>query len=223
MQRTADFHHQIMHTRFSQTARVLDNAAALDAAVDVLDTNPATRDPPIDRFLRPRELPTPGLLHGHDDLDLVERERQEAEILEQSAACGQGIGRRVCNPLVVGTAPVRVAQEQDREHGIDEQHVFHRVAFFLTAITARLLSRILGTRDAPFGPIVPKRGEAGNGVGPAVGSGAGASGGSDGRTRAAASASATPRRCANAATERAGASPKARSAARRTTNRTWSH
>ena len=131
MQRTADFHHQIMHTRFSQTARVLANAAALDAAVDVLDTNPATRNPPIGRFLRPRELPTPGLLHGHDDLDLVERERQEAEILEPSAACGQGRGRRVCHPLVVGAAPVRVAQEQDREHRIDEQHVLHRVAFFV--------------------------------------------------------------------------------------------
>ena len=90
MQRTADFHHQIVHTRFSQTARVLDNAAALDATVDVLDTNPTTRDPPIDRFLRPRELPTPGLLHGHDDLDLVERERQEAEILEQSTPAGKG-------------------------------------------------------------------------------------------------------------------------------------
>ena len=64
MQRTADFHHQIVHTRFSQTARVLDNAAALDAAVDVLDTNPATRDPPIGRFLRPRELPTRGFFTG---------------------------------------------------------------------------------------------------------------------------------------------------------------
>ena len=223
MQRTADLHHQIVHARFPQSARVLDDATALDAAVDVLDAHAATRDPPISRFLRPRELPAPGFLHGHDDLDLVERERQEAEILQQPAACGQGIGRRVCNPLVVGAAPVSLTQEQDRERGIDEQHVFHRVAFFLTAITARLLSRILGTPDAPFGPIVPKRGEAGTGVGTAGGSGAGAGGGSDGRTRAAASASATPRRVANAANDRAGASPKARSAARRTTSRTWSH
>ena len=85
----------------------------------------------ISRFLRPCELPAPGFLHGHDDLDLVERERQEAEILQQPAACGQGIGRSVCNPLVVGAAPVSLTQEQDRKRGIDEQHVFHRVAFFL--------------------------------------------------------------------------------------------
>jgi hypothetical protein len=37
------------------------------------------------------------------------------------------------------------------------------VALFLAAITARLLSRILGALDAPFGPVVPKRGEAGAG------------------------------------------------------------
>ena len=174
-------------------------------------------------FCRPRELPASGLLGGHDDLDVVERERQEAEILEQPAACGQGIGRGVCNPLVVGAPPVGVAQEEDRERGIDEQHVFHRVAFFLTAITARLLSRILGTLDAPLGPVVPKRGEAAAGVGAAVGARAGRQRLRRRQTRAAASASATPRRFANAANVRAGASPKARSAARRTTNRRWSH
>jgi hypothetical protein len=122
----------------------------------------------------------------------------------------------------VGTAPVRVAQEQDREHGIDEPHVFHRVACFLTALTARRLSRILGTRDAPFGPIVSKRGEAGAGS-TAVGRSDVGGNASVGSTRAAASASAIPRRLANSAKERVGASPNARSAARRTTKRTWIH
>ena len=55
MQRTADFHHQIAHTRFPQSAHVLDDAAALDAAVDVLDADPAPRDPSIGRFLPARE------------------------------------------------------------------------------------------------------------------------------------------------------------------------
>jgi len=222
MQRTADFHHHIVHTRFSETARVLDHAAALDAAVDVREAHPATRDPPLGRFLRPRELPTPGLLHGPDARDLVARARQEAEILEPSAACGQGRGRRVCHPLVVGAAPVRVAQEQDREHRLEEPHVLHRVACFLTAITARLLRRLLGTRDAPFGPLVSTRGEAGAGSAAAGRSDTGGNA-SVGSTRAAASASAIPRRWANSAKERVGASPNARSAARRTTKRTWIH
>jgi hypothetical protein len=104
MQGTTDFHDHIAHARLLQTAGVTDDTAALDAAVDVLDADAAARDPPIGRFLRPREDSAPGLFRGHDDLDLVERERQEAEILEQPAARGQGIGRGIGNPFIVGTA-----------------------------------------------------------------------------------------------------------------------
>ena len=64
MQRTADFHHQIAHTRFPQSAHVLDDAAALDAAVDVLDADPAPRDPSIGRFLPAREARPRGFLVG---------------------------------------------------------------------------------------------------------------------------------------------------------------
>jgi len=110
MQRTADCHHQIAHTRFPQSARVLDDAAALHAAVDVLDADPAPRNPSIGRFLSAREGSASGLLGGHDALDVVERERQAAEILEQPAARGQGIGCGVCHPLVVGAPPIGVAQ-----------------------------------------------------------------------------------------------------------------
>ena len=79
----------------------------------------------------------------------------------------------------------------------------YHMAFFLAAITARLLSRILGALDAPFGPIVAKRGEAGAGAGGSAGVGSAGVGG----TMARASASVTPRRVANSCTDRAGASP----------------
>ena len=111
----------------------------------------------------------------------------------------------------------------DRQRRMDQQHIFHGMAFFLATITARLLKRVLGARDAPFRPIMPKRGEGATGVGAAAGERAGDTGSAGGTTRAAASASATPRRFANAANVRAGASPKARSASRRTTHRRWSH
>jgi hypothetical protein len=116
----------------------------------------------------------------------------------------------------VGTASIGVTQTKDRQHGIDQPHVFHRVALFLTAITARLLSRILGTFDTPFGAIVPNRGEAGACAGAAAGVG----GSGVGATMACASASATPRRFASSCTDRVGASPRARSVPRRTTQRT---
>jgi hypothetical protein len=37
MQRTADFHDQVSDTRLPEEAGIMDDAAALDAAVDVLD------------------------------------------------------------------------------------------------------------------------------------------------------------------------------------------
>ena len=64
----------------------MDDAAALDAAVDVLNAHAATRDASIGGFLAVREGSAAGLAGRHDDLDVVERECQEAQILEQSTA-----------------------------------------------------------------------------------------------------------------------------------------
>jgi hypothetical protein len=220
MQRAADFHHQVTDARLPQAARVVDDAAALDAAVDVLNADAAACNPSIGGFLRPREGSSPWLLGRYDHLDVVERERQEAEILEQPAPCWQGVGRRIGNALIVGAAGIGLTQEEDRERRVDEPHVFHRVVSFLAAITARLLKRILGALEAPFSAIVAKRGEVAAGAGAATGGADVVGGSAAGTTVAAASASATPRRCANACTDRVGASPSVRSVARRTTKRT---
>jgi len=175
-------------------------------------------DPPIRSFLYARESSASWLLGGHDDLDLVERERQKAEVLEQPAAGRQGVGRALRHPFIMGAAGIRIAQKEDRERRVDQQHVLHGVALFLTAITARLLSRILGALDAPFGAIMAKRWETGAGAtsGGSVGVGSPAVG----TIMAAASASATPRRWANVVKDRVRASPSMRSAACKTTNRT---
>jgi hypothetical protein len=84
------------------------------------------------------------------------------------------------------------------------------MVFFLAALTLFLFSRVLGADDAPFGAVMGKRGASGVVTGAAateVGSS------SNALTTAAASVSETPRRCARAVRERAGASPRARSAA----------
>jgi hypothetical protein len=162
----------------------------------------------------------PRLLGRHDHLDLREHERQEAQILEQPAPRGQRVRGPIGNLLIVGTAGMGLTQKEDRERGVDQQHVFDRRVFFLAAITARLLSRILGALDTPFGAIVPKGGEAGAAAGTAADGSAGVGGTGVGTTSALASASATPRRCANACTDRLGASLRPRSVARRTTKRT---
>jgi len=66
----------------------MDDATALDAAVDVLNAHAATRDAAIGGFLAAREGAAAWLAGRHDDLDVVERECQEAQILEQSTAPG---------------------------------------------------------------------------------------------------------------------------------------
>src|SRR5512132_1319131 len=214
MQGTANFHHQIADTRLPQAAGVVDDAAALDAAVDVLDAHTSAGDALIRGFLCPREGPAPGLPRRHDDLNVVEGEGQAAEILEQPAPRGQRVWCRIGNPFIVSAARVRVAQEEDREDGIDEQHIFHRMACFLATITARLLKRVLGALDAPFRPIVANRGEEA-GLGATVGDGS-----TVGTTRPAASASVTPIRWASSCKDRLGASPRARRVACSTTSRT---
>jgi hypothetical protein len=113
-----------------------------------------------------------------------------------------------------------VTEEEDREESIDQQDIFYRVVLFLAALTRGLCSRVLGADDTPCGPVMGTRGDTGPPVGAAV-SGTGAS--SRGATTVAASASETPRRCARAVRERAGASPRGRSAASSAGRRTWIH
>ena len=103
-------------------------------------------------------------------------------------------------------ASVRVAQKEDREEGMDQQDIFGRMLLCLAALTFRLFTRVLGADDTPFSPIMSTRGEAG-----AAARGTGAS--SNGATTVVASASETPSRWARAVMERAGASPRVRSAA----------
>ena len=97
------------------------------------------------------------------------------------------------------------------------------MVLFLAAITLGLFSRVLGADNAPFRPVMGKRGDAGAAATGAGSSARGASSSARGVTIAAAAASDTPSRWARAASERVGASPRVRSAASSTGKRTWIH
>jgi hypothetical protein len=220
VQCTADFHDQVADARLAEAAGLVDHTAALHAAVDVLDAHAATRDASIGGSLAAREGAAAGLAGRHDDLDLVERAGQEAQILEPPTARGSGIGGGLSHPLVMGTPRVSLAQEEDGQRRIDQQHVFDGVTRVLAAIIARLLSRILGTADAPFGAIMPNRGEAGTCADAGVDGSDEFGGSGTGTTSALASVSVTPRRVASSVTDRVGASPSARRVACRTVHKT---
>src|SRR5215471_15128777 len=102
-----------------------------------------------------------------------------------------------------------------QHYGIDEQDIFDRVILFLAALTRRLCSRVLGADDASCGAVRGKRG-----ADVVVGTRApGTRTASGAVTTVLASASETPQRCARAAKERVGASPRVRNAASSVGNR----
>ena len=108
-------------------------------------------------------------------------------------------------------------EEEDRKQSIDEQDIFYGVVFFLAALTRGLFSRVLGADDPLFRPVRGTRGETGAAAGPGT---TGADSSSSDVITVAASASETPSRWARAVRERAGASPRVRSAASSTGKRT---
>src|SRR5712691_9285910 len=125
---------------------------------------------------------------------------------------GKGRGRRVCHRLLRDAPAGGVAQKEGREQGIDQQDIFYGMVLLLAALTRGLFGRVLGADDASFRPVMGTRGDAGAAAGTAT-TGAGSS--ASGVTTLAASATEMPKRCARALRERAGASPRVRSAARR--------
>src|SRR6266850_8266950 len=173
MQRTANFHHQIADARLPEAAGAVDDAAALDTAVDVRDADAAACDAPLRRFLRARERPAPRLLGRHEALDLVEREGQEAQLLAPPAARGHGLRRGRRAPLVVSAARIDVAPKAAGAGGMAQPYMFHRLVCFRTTIIAHLLTRVLGALEAPVRPLVAPRGEAAAGCGAATGGSAG--------------------------------------------------
>jgi hypothetical protein len=112
-------------------------------------------------------------------------------------------------------AAAGVAQKEDEEQGVDEEHIFYGMVFFLAALTRGLFSRVLGADDPSFRPVMGKRGASG------VATGAGSS--STALTTEVASASETPSRWARAVRERVGASLRVRRAASSAGRRTWIH
>jgi hypothetical protein len=220
VQGTAELHHEIANALLPQPDPVFYNATTLHTAVDMLDPQPPLVEHLVGQVLFQGELRTAGLLRRHEDRHLRERKRQKAQILQQPTPSRERVGGGLRDAQIMGTAAVGVAQKEDDEQGIDEQDIFDGVILFLATITVRLFRRVLGADDAPLGPVMGKRGEAGTAAGMGT-TGAGSS--SSGTTTVAAAASETPRRWARAERERAGASPRARSAASNAGNRTWIH
>jgi hypothetical protein len=81
MQGTTNFHHQIADARLPQADPVFHDATAFDTAIDMLDPQPPLVQRLVGSVLLPRQLLAVGFLSRHEDFDLGQRKRQEAQIL----------------------------------------------------------------------------------------------------------------------------------------------
>src|SRR5712691_458989 len=81
MQRTAEFHHQIADALLPEAKAGFDDATALDTTINMLDAQPSVVQRLVGHVLLPCQLLAAGFLHGHEDLHVGEREREEAQIL----------------------------------------------------------------------------------------------------------------------------------------------
>jgi hypothetical protein len=73
--------HEIADALLPQPDPVFHDAAALDTAVDMLDPQPTLVQGLVGPLLLHRQLLATGFLRRHQDLDLRQRKRQEAQIL----------------------------------------------------------------------------------------------------------------------------------------------
>ena len=112
-----------------------------------------------------REGSTSWLAGRHDALHLVGGDAWKLRSWSSRLpAVKEGGGLR--HPFIVGTSLRGLTQEENREHGVDQQHMFDRVAPALAAITARRLSRILGMPTRRSVPSCAKGGSGGVSWGP---------------------------------------------------------
>src|SRR5262245_40845631 len=115
VQGTAELHHEIADALLPQADPVFHNTTPLDAAVDMLDPQPPLVEHLVGQVLLQGQLPTAWLLRRHEDPHLRERERQEAQILQQPTPNWEWVGGGLSDTQIVDTAAVGIAQKEDEE------------------------------------------------------------------------------------------------------------
>src|SRR6266852_9621955 len=110
MERTTDFHHEIADALLPQADPVFDDATAFDTTVDMLNAQSAIVQGLVGQLLFQGEFLAAWFLGRHEDLDLGQRKRQEAQILQQPAPSRQGIRGGLGNGLIMDATSIGLAE-----------------------------------------------------------------------------------------------------------------
>src|ERR671925_683999 len=103
VQGTAELHHEIADALLPQPDPVLHNATTLHTAVDMLNPQPPLVERLVGQLLLQGQLRTAWLLRRHENLYLRERERQEAQILQQPTPSREWVGSGLSDAQIMDT------------------------------------------------------------------------------------------------------------------------
>lgn len=142
------------------TDDIVDYPVHFHTANTMLDHHPDVRDPAIIGFLVIGQSAFRWLLLGLEDDHTRQRETLKPSILPQHTSVRQVIVCFIGNPLIMGFAFIRGAQEPNAPIRIHQQHILDRMVFLLTTVVDLLFFGIFRSRYWSFGSIVAKKGAA---------------------------------------------------------------
>ena len=154
MQATRNLHHEIIKLGFGIAKDLVNHPAAFDTCNDMFNEDTDTGNHRILGFLFGAQFLAAWFLLRLIRTDLLRFKPLKARIFKEDTARGKRVVFFITNAFVVDASspcPTEVADQT--LFNIDDQVVFHRVGFFLTAILLLLLGRILGTMDTAFRAI----------------------------------------------------------------------
>lgn len=158
MQSTPNFHDHVPDVVPMQATGFLQHATAFDTAIDVLNPYPTACHGLVVGFLFCGEILATWLPCWHMYLDIGQRQGQKAQVLQERTCGWERIGCGISQALVVTFAWCRWTQEQNHQHGIDQEQVFHGMPLFLAALAVFLCIRIRGAWDGSSVTSWQKRG-----------------------------------------------------------------
>src|SRR3712207_5291389 len=124
MERITDFSHHITRSFAKQANDVLCNPTTFDTTIDMFYPHASSRQLLIKRLLLVREPATARLFVWRSACHASECKRKEAQILQSFTPFWQRIGCCIGNSLIVGAPFIGIAQEQDSQHSVDQEHIF---------------------------------------------------------------------------------------------------
>ena len=142
MEATGNFHHEVVDSAAVKADTLLDDTQPLHPADGVFHSYPARGVSLVLLLVLIAQFATTRFLDRLHLPDLCNRESLKAKVLQQHAAFGQLVVRKVGDALVRRPTLLGSAEIEDGEERVHKQEVFDRVEALLAAKVALLVREV---------------------------------------------------------------------------------